>query len=296
MEAVKSINDFKSFIELNRDKLYANAENADNITLDDEWMQENQWDEIYKQGEKKMGKYNLGEVQWTEFPFEEIDVSKHRPAIVIDEDTIAVLTMMVTSKDKNNPYSIKIDDWQKAGLTKESWARIDRIIRMDEWRMEKKIGDLSKNDLLKISQLVTEHLSGTYHEFSLLVIKNPAGKYLQVYDERWKCWLFPYYRTKDSNKENIDKHASDLLKMDVTTSYVAKAPHCKYSKSDKVYKQYKHTLYSVELNDVPEYMSGDEFDLDDKKYAWKSIEELEKDDNVMDKNDDIIAFVKTKYK
>ena len=120
MEAVKSINDFKRFIELNRDKLYANAENADNITLDDEWMQENQWDEIYKQGEKKMGKYNLGEVQWTEFPFEEIDVSKHRPAIVIDEDTIAVLTMMVTSKDKNNPYSIKIDDWQKAGLTKES--------------------------------------------------------------------------------------------------------------------------------------------------------------------------------
>lgn len=172
MEAVKSINDFKRFIELNRDKLYANAENADNITLDDEWMQENQWDEIYKQGEKEMGKYNLGEVWWTEFPFEEIDVSKHRPAIVIDEDTIAVLTMMVTSKDKNNPYSIKIDDWQKAGLTKESWARIDRIIRMDEWRMEKKIGDLSKNDLLKISQLVTEHLSGTYHEFSLLVIKN----------------------------------------------------------------------------------------------------------------------------
>ncbi len=40
METVKSINDFKYFIELNRDKLYANAENADNITLDDEWMQE----------------------------------------------------------------------------------------------------------------------------------------------------------------------------------------------------------------------------------------------------------------
>lgn len=53
MDAVKSINDFKRFIELNRDKLYANAENADNITLDDEWMQEDQWDEIYKQEEKK---------------------------------------------------------------------------------------------------------------------------------------------------------------------------------------------------------------------------------------------------
>lgn len=241
-----------------------------------------------------MGKYNLGEVWWTAFPFEEIDVSKRRPAIVIDENTIAVLAMMVTSKDKKNPYSIKIDDWQEAGLTKESWARIDRIVRMDEWRMEKKIGDLSKSDLLKISQLVAEYISGIYHEFSLLAVKNPEGKYLQIYDERWKCWLFPYYKTKDSNKENIDKCASELLKMNVVTSYVANAPHCKYSQSDKVYKQYKHTLYSVVLVDVPEYMCGDEFDLDNKKYAWKFIEELEKDHNVMDKNDDIIAFVKTK--
>lgn len=42
MEMVKDINDFKRFIELNRDKLYAN-----DITLDDEWMLDNQWDEIY---------------------------------------------------------------------------------------------------------------------------------------------------------------------------------------------------------------------------------------------------------
>ena len=158
-----------------------------------------------------MGKYNLGEVWWTQFPFEEIEESKRRPAIVIDDNTIAVLALMVTSRDKSNPYSIKIDEWRMAGLKKESWARIDRIVRMDEWRMEKKIGKLSESDLLKITQLVAEHISGTYHEFSLLVIVNPTGKYLQVYDDRWKCWLFPYYRTEDPNKENIDKHASELL-------------------------------------------------------------------------------------
>ena len=55
-----------------------------------------------------MGKYNLGEVWWTQFPFQEIDVSKRRPAIVIDENTIVVLAMMVTSKDKKNPYSINL--------------------------------------------------------------------------------------------------------------------------------------------------------------------------------------------
>lgn len=47
MEAIKDVNDFKRFLELNRNKLYSNAEDADDITLDDEWMQENQWDEIY---------------------------------------------------------------------------------------------------------------------------------------------------------------------------------------------------------------------------------------------------------
>jgi hypothetical protein len=56
MEAIKDINDFKHFLKMNRDKLYAVAENADDISLDDEWMQENQWDEIYKQGEQKDGK------------------------------------------------------------------------------------------------------------------------------------------------------------------------------------------------------------------------------------------------
>ena len=39
METVKDIKDFKRFKELNRDKLYARAENANDIAIDDEWMQ-----------------------------------------------------------------------------------------------------------------------------------------------------------------------------------------------------------------------------------------------------------------
>lgn len=56
METVKDIKDFKRFIELNRDKLYARAENANDIAIDDEWMQDDQWDEIYMQEERKDGK------------------------------------------------------------------------------------------------------------------------------------------------------------------------------------------------------------------------------------------------
>lgn len=55
-----------------------------------------------------MEKYNLGEVWWTQFPFQEIEESKRRPAIVIDENTIAVLAMMVTSKDKKIHIALKL--------------------------------------------------------------------------------------------------------------------------------------------------------------------------------------------
>ena len=60
-----------------------------------------------------MGKYNIGEIWWTNFPFSDSNNTKRRPAIIIDEDRIAVLTMYVTSKDKENPFSVEITDWKE---------------------------------------------------------------------------------------------------------------------------------------------------------------------------------------
>ena len=224
---------------------------------------------------KRLGKYNIGEVWWTQFPFEDSDEDKHRPAIVIDDNTIAVLAMMVTSKEKNNPFCVKIDDWKDAGFKIESWARIDRIINMDEWRMDRKIGNLSEGDLKKFMELIVEFMTGTIHEFSLIAVSNPDGKFLQMYDERWKCWLFPYFRTTDSNKENVDKNISDLLKMNITTKYVAHAKHCKYSVSDNRYKIYNHKLYKLLLTDIPESMKDSIFEINGVKYSWMLFEELE---------------------
>lgn len=52
MAFMEGIRDFKHFIEKNKDKLYAIAEDANNITIEDEWMQDDQWDEVYIQEEK----------------------------------------------------------------------------------------------------------------------------------------------------------------------------------------------------------------------------------------------------
>mgnify|MGYP004488262529 CR=1 FL=1 len=241
-----------------------------------------------------MGKYSIGDVWWVRFPYQDEEKEKHRPAIVIDEENIAILAMYVTSKNKDNPYSIAIKNWKETGLSKPSWARIDKIVKISERNMDRKIGELSREDLVRIMQLVAEILTGSFHEFSLIAIKNQEGKYLQVYDERWECWLFPYIRSGSDNKENVDEYVKRCFKIEAPTTYVTCAKHCKYSVSDEVYKIYNHKLYRVGL-DTPAY--GDlkgEFDINGMKCKWMSIKEMEQDETIMDKNDDVIAFIKTK--
>ncbi len=233
-----------------------------------------------------MGKYNIGDVWWVEYPFSERNETKHRPAIIVDDETIAILALYVTSKDKDNPYSIAILDWKEAGLAQPSWARIDRIVEIKECHIDCRVGSLSERDALKMFQLVAEITQNKFHEFSILAVSDMQGKYLQIYDDRWACWLFPYVRTTDNNKENVDLFASKLLQKEVSTTYVTVARHCKYSVSDCVYKIYNHKLYSFRTNEHAEYL------CDDAKYRWMTIEELEQDSEVMEKNDDVIAFVK----
>lgn len=239
-----------------------------------------------------IGKYNIGEVWWVHFPFNDMDYDKHRPAIVIDDDTIAILALYVTSQNKDNPYSIEITDWRMAGLKVPSWARIDRIVSIDEWRMSSKIGALSHRDLLKILQLVQEINTNTYHDFSLVAIRRGDGKFLLRYDAVWECWLFPYFRTSDNNKANIDQQISENLCLDINTDYVTVGEHCKYSVKDEVYKRYKHKLYKVQLTNVPNRMNAGLFEMAEIRYRWMSIDEMEGDSEIMSKNGEVVAFVK----
>lgn len=202
--------------------------------------------------------------------------------------------MYVTSRNKDNPYSIEITDWKEAGLMKPLWARIDRIINISEWHLDKKIGQLSQTDLIKILQLVAEITTGVCHEFSLIAVQRNDNRFLQIYDDRWHGWLFPYFRSTDNNKENVDFQISKLLENELVTFYVTQSKHCKFSVSDKVYKIYNHKLYTVKLEKVPENMNKNSFEINNKKFQWMSINEMENDNSIMEINDDVVAFVKAK--
>lgn len=160
--------------------------------------------------------------------------------------------------------------------------------------MLNKIGELSDRDLSKILQLVKEILSNKFHEFTLIAVKNHKGDFLLKYDDRWDCWLFPYVRSSEGNKINADTFISNLLNIEIETEYVTCAKHCKYSVSDEVYKIYNHKLYSVELRDIPQGISSAEFSLNNNKYRWMSITDMENDEDILQKNSEVVAFVASK--
>lgn len=243
-----------------------------------------------------MNNYTIGDVLLVDYPYDNSIQSKLRPAIVVNDNQILVLCMYVTSKNKDHHYSIEILDWKQAGLESPSWARIDRVAPIEEYQVFERLGVLSDRDFEKIFTLYKKYVLKDFREFSLLAIKNPDGKFLQKYDERWDCRLFPYFRTEEDNKAAADKIASELVQNKVYTQYVTTAKHCKYSVSDQVYKIYNHKLYRLNLDILPEHMTGDEFEINGTKYSWLSIRQMENSSVIMEKNEEIVAFVKCNCK
>ena len=236
----------------------------------------------------------IGDLWWVHFPFSESRNIKRRPALVIDNDTIAILTVYVTSQDKSSPYSIEITNWKEAGLSKPSWIRIDKIVKLHESSIDRKIGELSSSDFSKITDLVVEIQNNKRHDFSLVAIQNSENKFLQLYDERWESWLFPYFRyDPEDNKSFVSKKTSELLGFDVSPEFVVTAEHCKYSVSDDCYKIYKHRLYSIKIKELPANMKQLEFELNGRKCSWMSVEEMAENERIMEVNSDIVAFVNT---
>lgn len=141
------------------------------------------------------------------------------------------------------------------------------------------------------------------HEFSLAVIRNTfeqyPNKFLMRYDKRWKCWLLPYYKTnKENNTEHVKSGISIALKIDVSkieASYKTDDFINKFSKSDKVDKYYHHLFYDITITEFPEIMRNSEFDIDDQRYKWFTLDELMGNKEIMEANWDVIKKLREVY-
>lgn len=137
------------------------------------------------------------------------------------------------------------------------------------------------------------------HNYSIVLIRDSfndhANRFLLVDDPRWECKLFLYYKHNENNEDFITDHLSRELKIDrsdISLSFRFDRISEKVSGSDGQRKVYSHKFYVTEVQNFPDFMKLDTFECDGKIYHWMSIGDLEKDPRAMEKNSDIIAFVK----
>ena len=130
------------------------------------------------------------------------------------------------------------------------------------------------------------------HNHSLIIIKNSAPgiktKYLTYYDERWDCKLFHNEAFIISNLSND----LGIPKKEIKCKYISSRVQEKYSVSHNENRVYNHRLYEVEFINIPKIMNENDFSIKSRHYYWMTISEMEKDDNIMKKNMEVVDFVK----
>lgn len=163
--------------------------------------------------------------------------------------------------------------------------------------IKSKKNSYSYEDLLKDINTLNE----ITHDHSIVAVRDTFNKYpnrFLVYDDTaWGCELFINYRDNVNNGAHITDHFSREMKIDTSDlriEYVSQLISEKISGRDNKNKVYRHNLFLMEIKNFPEYMKNDVFECNGIKYYWKSISELENDNNAMSKNSDIIRFVKDK--
>ncbi len=135
------------------------------------------------------------------------------------------------------------------------------------------------------------------HAFSLAVIRDTfktyPNKYLLKFDQRWNCYLLPYYKTSEGNKVMLQGLSGDLQIAENLISVQLKCQKIyeKYSESDKYIKVYDHKFFEVVIENMPSFMQQDEFEIENIKYKWFSLDEMKADSDILDKNTDVIDIL-----
>jgi hypothetical protein len=93
------------------------------------------------------------EVWLAEVPFEDIDGSKLRPVIIMNDYMYQVECIKLTGQ-RPRAGEYKLLDWESAGLHKLTVARISQVRILDKSRFRQKIGKLKRLDRLNLQKLI----------------------------------------------------------------------------------------------------------------------------------------------
>ncbi len=109
-----------------------------------------------------MVKIMKGDIVVIKFPFTDFSNYKKRPALVLatlkGDD---IIICQITSKRRNDPYAIEIDDNDIIGgtLYGKSYVRPSRLVTIDKKIVEYKVGHLNTKKFTEILEKIKEIFS-----------------------------------------------------------------------------------------------------------------------------------------
>ncbi len=135
------------------------------------------------------------------------------------------------------------------------------------------------------------------HKHAIIIIKNSKNEYLQYYDKRWKSYLFLNCKLEENLKEKdiIIKEINKKLKIsenNLQFNYLNDKIHKKYSVSAQKEKEYHHYFYNINIENIPTIMKEKNFVINDIKFSWYNLQQLENDNRIQEVNSDIVKYVK----
>lgn len=108
-----------------------------------------------------MERFVAGEIVVLDFPFSDLRQFKRRPALIIKvlrgEDLI-ICQITATSKEKSVEIPLINKDFDKGGLKKDSFVRIDKITTIKNTRIKYKIGLLKLEKFREILEKLCDFL------------------------------------------------------------------------------------------------------------------------------------------
>ena len=133
----------------------------------------------------------------------------------------------------------------------------------------------------------------TPSKHAIIIIKNNNNEYLQCYESSWKSYLFLNCKVKEEKDlEPIKTCIKEKLGVEPQNiTYLFNKIHSKYSVKHQKMREYEHYFYLVDI-DTKTLEAKKEFSLNDTKFKWFGMEELEKNPEIMQINGDIIGVIK----
>lgn len=129
-------------------------------------------------------------------------------------------------------------------------------------------------------------------KYAIIIVKNTRGEYLQYYENSWNGYLF--LNCKCENDKDIVKISDTVLEKlgikPLKIDYLFTKIHSKYSVKHEKMREYEHYFYLVDIG--TEFIDKKEYIINNTKFKWLSMEELENDSEIMQINGDIISLVK----